>query len=58
MDKGLQKLPRKQGPGNLPRIALASVLYPLVLPLEDSDFPSQVQTRILFPGISQARLRA
>lgn len=55
MDKGLQKLPRKRGPGNLPIIALASVL---VLPLEDSDFPTQVQTSLLFPGISQAKLGA
>lgn len=58
MDKGLQKLPRKRGPGNLPIIALASVLCPLVLPLEDSDFPTQVQTSLLFPGISQAKLGA
>lgn len=58
MDKGLQKLPRKQEPGNLPSIALASFLYPLVLPLEDSDFPTRLPTSLLFLGISQVKLGA
>lgn len=57
MDKGLQKLSGEQGPRNLPRIApYPSALYPLVLPLEDSDSPSPVQTNLLFPWISQAKL--
>lgn len=58
MDKGLPKLPSEQGPRNLPRIALSSVLYPLVLPLEDADFPTQAQTSPLFPWISQTELGA
>lgn len=58
MDKGLPKLPSEQGPRNLPRIAPSSVLYPLVLPLEDADFPAQAQTSPLFSWISQAKLGA
>lgn len=57
-DKGLEKLPREQGPRKLPRNALAPAWYPLVLPLEHSGFLAQAQINLLFPWISQVKLGA
>lgn len=58
MGKGLQKWPSEQGPRNLPGMVLSPALYPLILPVEDTDFPPRVQTSPLFPWISQAKLGA